>query len=162
MRFRYATLKDVPKIVEFWKEFTESHDRMIVDKNIRFRYYIRKKKDAADILAEFIGKTLRSRNGKVVLAEDEKVIAGYCFLYIRKDPPVFRSGQVGYISDLYVREEFRGQKVSSKFKKEAVKWFKEKGLKIVSIGVYPANEYAHSIYEHWGFFDFHIQMRKRI
>jgi GNAT superfamily N-acetyltransferase len=162
MRYRFATLKDVRLIVELRNEFVHNYDRMIIQKNVRYRYHLRKKKDAPEIYGKFLRRTLESRKGKVILAYADDKLGGYCFFYIYQYVPLFRIDKVGYIGDLYIRKEFRGQRISSKFKIEAFKWFKKKGMKVAAIGVHPVNEYAHSIYKHWGFFDFHTQMRKRI
>lgn len=53
-------------------------------------------------------------------------------------------------------------KLSPRLKGKAIKWLKNKGLKHVSIIVYVDNKFAHSVYRKWGFFDFKMEMRRKI
>ncbi len=66
------------------------------------------------------------------------------------------------MSDLYVKKGFRGMGIASAFKKEAFRWFRKKGVKYASIMFFVGNERAHKIYNKWGFFDFHMEMRAPI
>lgn len=54
----------------------------------------------------------------------------------------------------------RGLAVSSK--KQGIDWFKKKGLNHLSLSVYAGNDYAHQIYEKWGFFDYYLTMKARL
>jgi GNAT superfamily N-acetyltransferase len=162
MIIRKATLKDVSKIVNMWKDFMKYHDEVVVKKNPKTKPHLVKKKDAAKRFRKYIKTKIRSRNATIHIAEIDEKAVGYSLVYIESTVPIFKVDKIGRIGDLYVKKEFRGRGISSRFKEEAVKWFKKKGMKYMSIQVYTDNKFAHSIYKHWGFFDYHLEMRRKI
>jgi GNAT superfamily N-acetyltransferase len=162
MIIRKADLKDVTDTVDLWKEFMKYHDEIIIKKNKKVKPYLTKKKNAADIFRKYVQKIILSKDSITHVAEVEGRLAGYSLNCINNNIPVFKIKKIGYMSDLFVKKEFRGLGISTKLKNEAIKWFKKKGIKYVSIKVHNDNELAHSIYKKWGFFDFHTEMRKKI
>ena len=83
-------------------------------------------------------------------------------VFIKDNIPIFELKELGYFSDLYVKKQFRKLGISSKLRDEAIKWFKKKKMKYISIALYPDNKFAHSVYKKWGFMDYHIEMRREI
>ncbi|MBU0898971.1 MAG: GNAT family N-acetyltransferase [Nanoarchaeota archaeon] len=158
---RKARLKDVPEIVKLWEEFGEEHIEITTKNNAKSEYQ-EKKTNAKDIWEKWIRKSIRSKNSLVAVAEFERKLIGYVLSNIKKTPPVYKIDTFGYISDLFVKKQYRGSGISSKFKDESFKWFKEKGLKHSMIGVYSDNPHAHFIYKKWGFVDSEISMKKKL
>ena len=153
---RKAVLRDVSEIVKLGEELWSYHDK-------RFKVcqiFNKRKKSAGKLLSNFVKKQIKSRNGLVLVAEDEKIFA-YCICFIKKNSPIFAIEKVGYISDLFVEDKYRGKKISSGFNRQAAKWFKGK-VKIIEIAAYPPNKRAVSIYRKWGFKDYHLALRKKI
>ena len=74
----------------------------------------------------------------------------------------YKIKKIGYISDLFIIRNYRAKGISSRFKDEAIKWFKKKNIKHISIAVHRENKLAYSIYRKWGFLDYHIELRKKI
>ncbi len=159
---RKAKLEDVPKIVEMWKEFMKYHDEVATKKERKLREHLRKRENAHLLFRRYVEKSARSENSVIHLAYVDGRLAGYSILHIKDNVPVFRIRKLGYMSDLFVREGFRGFGIASKLKEEAFRWFRRKGIRYVSIAVLKNNEYAHSIYRKWGFFDYKIEMRRKI
>jgi len=157
---RKATLKDVPVILEMWKEFMAEHDSIVLKENPRLRPHIARKKSAGIVEKKFVQKKIRSKNAMVFIAEVYTKPAGYCLIYIEKRAPVFKIEKTGHIGELFVKKGFRGMKVSSKFRDEAIKWFKKRDIEHISITLYKENRDAHSIYKKWGFHDYIITMHK--
>lgn len=162
MLVRKARLKDIPIILKMWKEFIKDHDCILIKKNPKLESHLTKTKNAKNKFRYFIQKNIRSRNGVVFIAEVEEKPVGYSLNYIKKNIPIFKLEKIGHMSDLFVKKEYRGMKISSKFKEEAMRWFKEKGVKYISIKVFQDNKHAHSIYDKWRFFDYKMEMRKNI
>ncbi|MBN2422992.1 GNAT family N-acetyltransferase [Candidatus Woesearchaeota archaeon] len=162
MQIREAELKDVPAIVEIWKEFLKDHDSIILENNEKLKPHIIRRNNAPELYKDFITKHINSEEGAIFLAEKENIILGYTLVYIKENIPVFEIEKTGYFSDLYVKKEYRRQGISTKLKEKALEWFKKKGMEYASIALYPDNPLAHSIYKKWGFFDYHVEMRKRI
>ncbi len=70
--------------------------------------------------------------------------------------------KLGEITDMFVREEYGGLGISSKFKDEAFKWLRRKGVAKVSLSVLPDNVQAKSVYEKWDFSIFMSEMRMKL
>jgi GNAT superfamily N-acetyltransferase len=161
MIIRKATVKDIPLLVGLWKEFMKDHDRIVIRANRKVKPYLERNTVAVAKYRKFITKNVKSRDAIVFIAEIDGKPAGYNLNMIEKTIPIFKIKRIGYISDLFVRKPYRGKGVSTAFIKEAIRWFKKKGMKHVSLKV-QANNKARKIYQKWGFMDYHIEMRKKI
>lgn len=162
IKVRKAKLKDVDNIVILWNEFMEGHDKIVLKKTPQLKQFLIRKKNAAEIFRKFVKKNIMSKNGMVYLAEANNEPAGYSLVLIKSNIVVYKIKKVGYISDLYVRKDYRKNHISSRFKELAIKWLKENKIKHVSIAVHKENEVAYSIYKKWGFIDYHVELRKKI
>ena len=162
MRIRKAALKDLNGIVKVWEDFIRDHDKIVLSKNNKLKQHILRRKDASEIFRKFAKKNITSKEGEIFIAEDGGNLVGYILLLIKENIPVFKIKRIGYISDLYLKKEYRGIRISSKLKDEAIKWFRKKGIRYISIAVNANNLSAHSIYDKWGFFDYQIELRKRV
>jgi len=159
---RKAKIEDAHKIVEMWKEFMKEHDNLVASSNKELKTHIMIKSDGYIAFSSYVKKNLRSRNAFIQVAEKDGEMAGYAICLIKNNIPVFKIGKIGHFSDLYIRKKYRKKGISSKFRDDAISWFKKKGIQYLAIGVNPENEYAHSIYKKWGFIDYYIEMRKKI
>ena len=162
MIIRKAKIKEAQEIARMWNEFMKEHDSKVIKKNKKAIQHVAKLSNSQSIFAEYINTCIRSKNASVHVAEDDGKLVAYSLIKINKNIPVFKINTLGYFADLFVKKEYRGKGISSKFRDLAILWFKKKGIKYISITVHPENEYAHSIYKKWGFFDFHVEMRTRI
>lgn len=162
MMIRKARLKDVPAIVNMWKEFMKEHDRIVVDGNPVLKEHVAKKDMPERLFRDYVRKNIRSKNSIIFIADDNGRPIGYNMNHIRANIPVFRIERLGLIGDLFVKKEYRGTKIASMFKDHAFRWFKGKGLKYAVIEVSEPNSHAHSVYRKWGFADHRIEMRKKI
>ncbi|MEE9323506.1 MAG: GNAT family N-acetyltransferase [Candidatus Aenigmarchaeota archaeon] len=162
MKIRKATLKDVPMIMELWKGFMKDHDEIILKENPKFRADIEKRKSSPISFGRYIRKHLRSKNSIVFIAEVNGNPVGYNINAIKDNIPVFKVEKLGHFFEIFVRKEFRRMNISSKFKDLAFKWFRKNGIKHISMFVNKENKQAHSIYKKWGFYDFNIEMRRKI
>lgn len=162
IKIRKATIKDVDTIVDLWKEFRNIHSCIVVNNNPELKPYTRLKSDATKIWKGYILKQLASKDAYVQIGYVDNKIAGFNLSFVKDNIPVFSLEKIGNIGDLYVKKEFRGLGISSKFKNNAIKWFKKKGLNYASIQVWDKNIKSKEIYKNWGFEDVHIEMRKKI
>ncbi len=161
MELRQATLEDVEIIVKMWVEFMEYH-KNIIEKEPRLAASLEKIPDATRPFAEWTKKNILGENSKINIAEVNGEPAGYSLISIDDNVPIFKINKIGHIRDLFVRKQFRGRGISSKFRDLAYEWFKENGITQVKLNVYPQNDHAHNIYKKWGFFGFHLEMRTEL
>jgi GNAT superfamily N-acetyltransferase len=159
MKIKQASLKDIDSILGLWIEFHEAHHEDMIKKERKNAPHLKKKPDAVERFRMFIQKKLLEDDAYIQIAY-EKEIAGYSICFIESNTPIYEIEKIGYFSDLYIKEKFRGAGLASRFKDNAEKWMKKKGVRYASIKLYPKNKKAHEIYKHWGFFDFHLEMRK--
>ncbi len=159
---RKAKLNDTEVIVSLWNSFMDEHDDIVIKENPRLKSFIVKEKNKDRIYKNFVLSNIKSSKGNIFLAEAKGEIIGYILVFIKEEIPIFRLKRYGYVSDLYVKEEYRNSRISSELIREAKDWFKAKNMREMVIAVYPANKKAYFIYKKWGFIPFHLEMRKKI
>lgn len=157
-----ANLDDVPKIVDLWVEFMEEHDNIIVNENPKLKEFEIKENNMGESYKEFLKFHINSSEGTVFIAEENGEIIGYALIFIKDEIPIYQNKKIGVASDLYVKKNFRNKGISSELGDKSFAWFKEKGINFVSAPMYPDNKFAHSLFKKWGFFDYKIEMRKKI
>ena len=162
IKIRKATIKDIDTIVDLWIEFRDIHSCIVVCNNPELKPHTIMKSNANAIWKKHIEKHLMSKNAYVQIAYVNDKIAGFNLSFVKENIPIFSLDKFGNIGDLYVKKEFRGLGISSKFKNNAFKWFKKIGLKYATIQVWKKNIKSHEIYENWGFEDVQIIMRKKL
>ena len=159
---RKARLKDTDVILSHWKKYTRPLDKIMKnDPGSRNFIFGRRKSELEDV-RKYVNKNIRSPKYAVYVAEVDGKFAGFCTIGIRKIPPLFKIKHVDHMDDLYVNSDFRKMRIASMFKKECLKWAKEKGMKYISLLVFRGNKPARVIYDKWGFSDFNILMYKKI
>ncbi|MEA2037459.1 MAG: GNAT family N-acetyltransferase [Nanoarchaeota archaeon] len=159
---RKASLRDVPRIVDLWKEFMNDHDDIVLKRNKRLKSYTLRKAKAANNYKVHTQKLIKSKKGVILVAENDNELLGFTLLIIKGEIPIFKIKKIGYIADLFIRKKLRGKSIGSKLMKESIKWFRKKGLKYISVGLYADNTPAHSFYKKKTFFDYKIEMRRKI
>jgi GNAT superfamily N-acetyltransferase len=159
LTIRKACRSDLKTLVSLWKEFAK-YNAALAPANKALRPHLKRRRDAAKKFAVWSRKYIGSKNGVVFLAEMDGRPVGYSLVFIKRNPLTSRISTLGYISDLFVREDFRGKGISSKLTNEVIKWFRRKGIRHLSLHVLEVNHVPRSIYKRWGFFPFVIEMRK--
>ncbi len=162
MLIRKAKLKDIPCIVKLWREFMKDHDAIYLAKRPERKPRMRRREEAPELFGKFVKKNIHSKNGVVLVVEEDDALVGYAIMYLKKDPPVYVENTNAYISDLFVKREHRGKKASSMMKDEMFAWAERKGERNLSLHAFMANEHARRIYRKWGFEDVTVDMRKRL
>ncbi|MEK6972518.1 MAG: GNAT family N-acetyltransferase [archaeon] len=157
-----ADISYVPKIVDLWVEFMAEHDKIIIDADPKLKDFEIKEKGMGPIYEKFLRLNFESKKGTVFIAEADKALVGYILVFIKDEIPIYENKKVGYVSDLYVKEQFRHKGISSELMNKAIGWFKQKKLKVAAIPLYAANKHAYSIYKKYGFMDYRLEMRRKV
>ncbi|SCZ03142.1 GNAT family N-acetyltransferase [Microvirga guangxiensis] len=107
---------------------------------------------------------LSRRNGRIVLAEANRIVVGAMGFSLDQDAAYveseFRSH--GTVTDLIVHEEWRGKGIGQMLLKEAERLTKEAGLKRLMIGALIANERAERTYRQFGFEPYVAFLKKEL
>jgi GNAT superfamily N-acetyltransferase len=159
---RKARLNDLPAILNLWKEFRKYMDKMIFKRNNKLKPHFELSFNNYSDIKKHISNHIRSKNSLILVAEVESEIVGCSLVIINKNPEFLKIKQYGFVSDIYVRKDFRNKKVGTLLMKENVKWFKQKGMKYMKIGLAVDNKEAHEAYKKWDFDDYFLYMVKKI
>jgi len=140
---RKAVQKDVPAIVELWKEMIDFHKE-------RDRFFSR---SAAghQAFADFITGHITSETSDVFVAEARKDIVGYCLAVVEKYPPLLEIQEYGLVRNMAVSRKYRRKGIGKRLLKEAQSWFSGKGVHRIETRVATSNKLAGEFWAKMGF-----------
>ena len=115
---RKARLKDINTLISLENELYNDQIEYLRESKSQNIGDFFLKKDSNTFLKQFILRMIRSKNGLVLIAEFDKKIAGYLITIIKKNIPIFKLEKLAEITDLYIKEEFRGKGISNKLRDE--------------------------------------------
>ncbi|HEY7208530.1 MAG TPA: GNAT family N-acetyltransferase [Gaiellaceae bacterium] len=127
---RQATADDLPLLKELWQEF---HREVPEPEYVHL--------DLDEELRE-IDKLVGA--GGALLAEDDGEPLGYALAELRH-------GNLGFLSDLYVRPQARRRGVAKELVRETVTRLLDRGATHMQLEVLASNVPARTVYERWGF-----------
>ncbi len=106
--------------------------------------------------AEWLQRVLHREHHAIWVADfgDGKLV-GYLWVHLRRHrdariPPIW-----GYINHAFMEESWRGKRLMRPMLEESWKWFREKGITHVSLGVLHRNWLGSSAWYRFGFQDYH-------
>lgn len=159
---RSAGFSDMEILVDLWANYRKDYEEILFKENPKLKKYLVKKENCADAFRNEIKGLLKAEKAHIWIAEDGKKPVGFSLVYIKKNYPIYTPEEIGQIDIIFVQSSYRGKNISSKLRNEALKWFKSKEIRQVSLDVYKENKYAYSVYKRWGFVDACVNMRKNI
>jgi len=153
MQIREATKDDEPKIKE------------LIEKLHAFEMPMEElyasRPDTAERNMRFFKRMIKNDNGTIFVAEVDNQIVGYAVCWIAKRPPyLYKVDRIGYISDVFVEEQYRRRGIGSALLGKILEWFKNKNIKYVELSVLVKNEKAIKFYEKHGFKVYSLNLRK--
>jgi ribosomal protein S18 acetylase RimI-like enzyme len=107
---RKARLNDIDTLISLENELYDNQVEYLRESESQNLDDFFLKNNSNTFLKQFILKTIRSRNGLVLIAEFDKKIAGYLIIIIKKNIPIFKLTKLAEITDLYIKKEFRGER----------------------------------------------------
>lgn len=163
MNARKARIADLPKLVDVWKAFMNEHRAIVCEHEPRYESLYRLQPNAPRLIADYFRRMIHSKNARLAVAEDEgNEIVGYALGKIKKNIPVYAVSSLGELTDLYVEADHRGIGVGRRLMDAVDSWFQAKAMKWATVGVNAHNARARILYKKHGYFDFHIDMRKKV
>jgi GNAT superfamily N-acetyltransferase len=115
----------------------------------------------ADYFRELM-KRVAENNGRVLIAEQEGGNVGWAVFLIEPEAIYVNESdrRTGYIAELFVEEDARGTGIGKALIAACEAHARASGLKVLMIGVLPANVRARSVYQTAGFAPYSEQLRK--
>lgn len=98
----------------------------------------------------------------LVYPTDSEVACGYLLASFHYEAPLFIQNRYGYIADLWLNEEYRGQGAAELLLEKAYAWFRQQGVERLQLEVDIRNERAYAFWQKQGFEDFQMVMRRNL
>jgi GNAT superfamily N-acetyltransferase len=141
---RKAALKDIPAIVELWKELMDLHKA--VDP------IFTRRRGGHKAFAEYLRKEYIGGDGRRTwVAQAGEEVVGFCMGVIEDYPPLLVLKQYGLLEVMAVTKRWRGKGVGQKLLRRALRWFCEKGMSRVEVRHSAVNDLAGRFYSRMGF-----------
>jgi len=111
-------------------------------------------------------KNVKEKNGQIIVAENSDLLVGFIGAYLTdqslEEKLEFIPMKLGYISELFVLEEYRSQGIGDMLLTKAHEYLKEKGCTYVELEVFAPNTRAHEFYLKHKYIDKNISMIKSL
>ena len=143
INYRQAMEKDIPAIVELWKEFIDFH-------KIRDSFFSRSK-EGPENFGKFIAENLRKNDAIVYVAEKNGEVIAHILATIQNYPPAFEIKRYGLVNDLAVTSEYRRMGIGQHLLAMVKDWLLKKEIRRIEIEASVANEISTSF---WGKMNF--------
>ncbi len=111
---------------------------------------------------KFYKDQLKSKNRRFIVAENEKKeLVGFASGTVISIPKT-RAPKIGTLIAVFVRKEYRGEKIGEKLFKEMLKWFKSEKVKHIETSVDARNKRSVKLWKRFGFGDYQLRLRMDI
>lgn len=154
MEIRKADLKDFDELLKLKLESKEEERK--------FNNSLKPVQDVKDYYEVYLRNDLSSDWRAVFVAEENNSMIGLAVGKIYRTLRVAGHERSGYLSNVYVKKEFRRKGIGLELTKEILNWFKQKGSTNVTLEIYPGNTAAVGLYQKFGFKNHCFIMKSRI
>lgn len=154
MQIRKAKLSDIEQVVKLSLMMQRYH--VAFDSNFALT------KNAAEELAPFLKRWLRSRKKLFLVAEEDKKIVGYTLAMLSMRPPIFKHRKYGFITDVFVSAKYRNRGITKGMLEGTYTWLRKHGVKEAVLTVHAMNKLGITVWEKEGFETVFLRKRKLI
>jgi len=142
---RPARIGDLAAIIGLWRELQNI--------NAAFDPRLKLNSEAADWFVNYLEEQLDNTSAAVVVAEKDERVVGYTFGQVMRRPTLL-SGDCGYIADICVQSDARGQGIGRSLHGWLKAWFVAQGITAVELQVVRANPASQAFWRKMGYNDF--------
>jgi len=150
---RPATPRDLPAVVALWRTLQLA--------SATFEPRLAPNTQSDRWFSEFLAEQLDHENAVVLVAVQGDVVVGYVFGQIMQRPTLV-SGDCGYVADLCVRDQSRGQGIGRALYTKIKDWFLARGLRAIEVQIVRANPASQAFWRKMGFGDFLRTLRSEL
>lgn len=152
---------DYTEMTKLIREFMIDYNAKRVFKGIQSDYM--KYKDIEARISKGVKACCNNKSPKkaVFVFEENNKLLAYISGEIKIDNKKIISS-VGYIEDWFVSKKYRGKKIGTQLYNKMIEFFKEHGVKIITLGVFNQNKTSYKLYEKMGFKPLDTTLLKRI
>ena len=142
---RPARIGDLAAIIGLWRELQNI--------NAAFDPRLTLNSEAADWFVNYLEEQLDNTSAAVVVAEKDERVVGYTFGQVMRRPTLL-SGDCGYIADICVQSDARGQGIGRSLHGWLKAWFVAQGITAIELQVVRANPASQAFWRKMGYNDF--------
>lgn len=153
LTIRPATSRDLPAVVALWRSL------QLVSAAFEPRLAPNSQSDAW--FADYLADQLTHEHAVILVAVQGGAVVGYVFGQVMQRPTVV-SGDCGYVADLCVRDESRGQGIGRALYSKIKDWFLARGLRAIEVQIVRANPASQAFWRKMGFGDFLRTLRSEL
>lgn len=142
---REARTRDLSEIGVLWRELQQT--------SATFDPRLAPNEGAADWFLSYLEDQMDGEKCAIYVAEAGDMVVGYTFgqIVLR---PTLQTRECGYIADLCVRADFRGQGIGRRLYERLRAWFVANDVEAIEVQVVRANPASQTFWRKMGFSDF--------
>lgn len=140
IQIREATLDDLEILLDLWTEFSNYLNQVEPD-------FFQPKANAKEIYRQILNSQLIDDHVLVVIAFFDGTPIGYHITSICYPKQVFIQEPYGHISDLYLKAEYRGEKLGQRLVDFSLKWLESNQISKVSVKPFLSKSQAISFWQ---------------
>lgn len=148
---RNARRGDADVLIQLWQEMMDQHARW----DARFRF----EEGASREFQRRITGMIRSSRACVVVAEVRGRVIGFATGELTSRPETYPAGRYGFISELFVQEEYRHRGIGTALVQQILEWMRGRGVTVVELLAAERNAGGRAFWERLGFDAFLRLMR---
>lgn len=157
IQIRKMELIELPQVLKLHLAGLE-HEMSFLNKIIPGR---RIKSEEVERIAQIFSQALRSGEGQIFIAKDQKDYVGYCYV-VRKFYPIEEPQICGCINGVYVKEIYRGQGIAKKLVEKSFDWLREHHVTYVELNHMINEEGTTAFWKKLGFEPIQLMCAKKI
>ncbi len=155
LTIRRFTEDDIDGISELWEQFASLREGMTQAQILN--------ENASDYFYGYATGLLNRKDTLTLVADaGDGELAGYLIASKQRKPPIYSHTRIAYLSDVFVREDFRRQGILKEFVDELKAWCDREGITAIDVMLFTSNQVARDIYAAMGFEDYRIVMRQTL
>ena len=110
----------------------------------------------------YLQKDLKYINRGIFIAIIDEKIVGMILAQYFKPLPISLYKKKGYISNLFIKKEFRKKGIGKKLVETVIDWLKRNKTEHVTLEIHKDNKSALELYHKMGFNDYTVKLSKKI
>lgn len=143
MLIKTCEIKDLYSLIEMWGKLSDYHRNLIGYMSPSYSY--------KEIMNRHFREDLANSGVKILIAIENDKIVGFIRGELMANSKLFDGALYGYISDIYVEEDYRGLNIADELLREIICWFKDSEICTIRLNVNPQNYRAIGFYQRYGF-----------
>ena len=155
LTIRKYEAEDIDDIAEMQKQMNDYHLKFDTD-------FYQPIKNAAHELSAYLRKKLDDKNFNLLIAEQDGNAIGYVMGWLEERPPIYEKRRTAYLSNIFVKEEFRNSGAGNKLYQEMEKWYLSHQIDFIEIKADARNSDTIAKFRKNGFEDLSITFYKKV